>query len=373
MEVRARYTLMGLFTLLAIGVGFAFVYWLQAPGRVGQRAVYRIQFDGPVSGLLKGSSVLFNGVHVGEVTDLVLAPTNPVGVMATIAIERRAPVCADTKISIDFQGLTGAPVISLSGGSSSLPALTSLKDEPPVLLADKTAGQGMSQTANEVLRHIDTMVNDNAAPLRSAIANIDTFAGTLAKNSAKVDGIVAGLERLTGGGAKAQSRVYDLIAAQSVPGLKNLPTGQLLVAEPTALSIFDSDKLIVRAGAVHAPALEGAQWPDVLPKVLQARILQSFENAQYLLVLGRAPEGTRTDFQLLIDIRSFQMLTQPSLSAEVELSAKIIGQDGRIVSARIFRGSMPVETLDAPSSAKALSDAFVAVSTDVVLWVCATI
>ena len=73
MEIRARYTLIGLFTLFAFGAAFAFVYWLNHAGGLSQQALYRARFENTVSGLLKGSAVLFNGVRVGEVVALELA------------------------------------------------------------------------------------------------------------------------------------------------------------------------------------------------------------------------------------------------------------------------------------------------------------
>ena len=104
MEIRARYVQMGAFTLAVIAAGFAFVYWLENAGGLRERTVYRIQFESPVSGLLKGSAVLFNGIRVGEVTALDLSSANPRQVLATIAIERATPVRKDTAVGIDFQG-----------------------------------------------------------------------------------------------------------------------------------------------------------------------------------------------------------------------------------------------------------------------------
>ena len=68
MEIRARYVLIGAFTLAVIAAGFGFVYWLNNAGGLRERAVYRVRFEGSVSGLLAGSAVLFNGIRVGEVT-----------------------------------------------------------------------------------------------------------------------------------------------------------------------------------------------------------------------------------------------------------------------------------------------------------------
>lgn len=374
MEIRARYTLIGAFTLAVVAAGFAFVYWLNTTAGLGQRTVYRIRYDSPVSGLLKGSAVLFNGIRVGEVSALQLDPAAPSEVTVEIAVERRAPVRADTRVGIEFQGLAGAPVVALAGGTPALPLLTSLKGEPPLLIAEKGAGLGMTQAARDVLRHIDSVVSDNAEPVRSLIANIDRFSGALARNTDRVDGIIAGLERLTGGGAKAPPRIFDLAAAKSFPGLKKRPTAQLLVLEPTALSELDSEKILVRrADPGGAPPLATAHWPDMLPKVVQARIVQSFENAQYMRALGRVSEGTRGDFQLLIDIRSFQVNAGSSAAAEIELAGRIVSAEGRVVDARMFRASVPVAQLEAEAIAKALSDAFEKVATEIVLWTCATI
>lgn len=373
MEIRARYTLIGLFTLAVIGAGFAFVYWLNTTAGLGQRVIYRIRYDSPVAGLLKGSAVLFNGIRVGEVTELHLAPDAPSDVTVEIAVERRVPMRADTKVGIDFQGLAGSPVVSLVGGTVSLPLLMPTKGEPPVLTAEKNAGLGMTQAARDVLRHIDAVVTDNSVPVRNLIANIDKFSGALARNSDRVDGIIAGLERLTGGGPKTPPRIFELAAAKAFPGLNRRPDAQLLVLEPTALSELDTEKILVRRPDWEGPPPVAAHWPDMLPKVVQARIVQSFENAHYMKALGRVPEGTRGDFRLLIDIRSFQVSGGAGSAAEVELAGKIVSAEGRVVDARMFRASTPVATLDAEVTAKALSDTFERIATEIVLWACATI
>ena len=59
---------------------------------------------------------MFNGIRVGEVTGLRLVPDNPRAVDATIAIDENTPVRADTLVSLEFQGLTGVAVVTLTGG-----------------------------------------------------------------------------------------------------------------------------------------------------------------------------------------------------------------------------------------------------------------
>jgi phospholipid/cholesterol/gamma-HCH transport system substrate-binding protein len=161
MEIRARYMQMGVFTLAVIAAGFGFVYWLNNAGGFRERAIYRVYFQTPVSGLLKGSAVLLNGIRVGEVTALELNPENPRRVQATIAVDRATPMRADTGVGLDFQGLTGVPVISLTGGTSVVP-LAAVKALPPSLVADPANTQSMSQAARDVLRRMDGVLAENA-------------------------------------------------------------------------------------------------------------------------------------------------------------------------------------------------------------------
>jgi phospholipid/cholesterol/gamma-HCH transport system substrate-binding protein len=71
----------------------------------------------------------------------------------------------------------------------------------------------MTNAARDTLRRLDTILADNSEAIHSTMANLSTFTDALARNSGKLDGIVAGLERLTGGGAaNAAQVVYDLTA-----------------------------------------------------------------------------------------------------------------------------------------------------------------
>lgn len=367
METNARYTLIGAFTLAVIAIGFAFVYWLHAIGGVGQRIAYQIRYDGPVSGLLKGSAVLFNGLRVGEVTAMRFDPATPSGVLVDIAVDKQAPVRADSAVGMDFQGLTGAPVVTIAGGSPNLPLLSANLKGTPILMADKNAGQGVTQAARDVMRNIDKVVTENAEPFKNLIANLDKFAGALARNSDKVDGLVSGLERLTGGGGKQVSQFYPL-TAPTIAINGPLPTTQLQVAEPTALSMLDTDKIVLIGAPSGKPVFDNGQWPDLLPKVVQARLVETFENARFPNVVGRVPDAGKSDFQLTIEIRHFEV-SAPKGSADVELAAKLFGTEGKLVASKSFRASSPTGSLDVKEGAKALDATFGGVAGEIVKWV----
>jgi phospholipid/cholesterol/gamma-HCH transport system substrate-binding protein len=310
METRAPYALIGAFVLAVIAAVFGFVYWLNNAGGLGQRTVYHVRFENSVSGLLTGAAVLFNGIRVGEVTGLSLSADDPRRVTATIAVAPSTPVRADTQAGLEFQGLTGVPVITLRGGSAGAPAQPGL-----VLVADPSSGQSMTQAARAALQRVDAVLSENATPLRETIGNINTFAGALARNSEKVDGIIAGLERMTGA-APPLPPAYDLVAPTGL-ALTTSPRGQLAVREPTAPIAYDTQKILARdKGGATAPVTRG-QWSDTLPKLVQARLIQSFENANLARSVERQADDLKAEYRLLVDIRGFQLSTGGAPTADV--------------------------------------------------------
>ena len=135
----------------------------------------------------------------------------------------------------------------------------------------------------------------------------------------------------------------------------------------------------------------------MLPKVVQSRVIQSFENAGYLRAIGRQPEGMTGDYTLLLDLRSFYVLVEPTPTAVVEIASKIVTPDGKMIDAQIFKttvplaqtsatlseptkaeeaqegGTSPTPPINASSAVAALQSAFARAATDIVLWVCKTI
>ena len=106
METKANYTLIGAFTLGIIASAFLFVFWFSGT-RDEHRNVFSVIFSGSVSGLSRGSQVLFNGLRVGEVTAIDIMESDPSRVEALISISPRAKVTSDTRARLEFQGLTG--------------------------------------------------------------------------------------------------------------------------------------------------------------------------------------------------------------------------------------------------------------------------
>jgi phospholipid/cholesterol/gamma-HCH transport system substrate-binding protein len=367
MEIRARYTIMGVFLLAVIGSVFGFIYWMNSSGGFGDRATYRIRFESSVSGLLNGAAVLFNGIRVGEVRAMRLLADNPDEVDITIAVHPDTPIRADTKVDLDFQGLTGIAAISLNGGSPDLP-LASGDGKPPVLKAQSSAGVSLVQSARDALLKLNGILEDNSTPLKELVANINNFSGALARNSDKVDGILSGLERMTGGSSgKDRDKAFDLAAPRS---FDNVPTlkGQLVIPEPTAIIQLDAQNIVFRPSKAESPLPAGPRWADNLSRLLQEKIVQSFENAGQADKVSRNADAITPEFQLLVDIRSFQIITQPSPTAEVELSAKLVDNTGHILDARVLQFTAAAKSAETPDAVAAFEEALGKALTDLVTW-----
>ena len=195
METRANFILIGAFTLGAVVAAFLFVMWIVGYGATGTHRRYQIVFNGSVSGLSTGATVLFNGLKVGEVTNLGFVKGNPSQVVADIDVTNAsAPINSDTKAQLETQGLTGSATVALIGGEKGKGELTG---NPPVIPSLPTATLADLQTkAGYVLDLANKLLVDNAQSIHETIANAQTFSMALANNSSGVDAALKGLADL---------------------------------------------------------------------------------------------------------------------------------------------------------------------------------
>jgi cholesterol transport system auxiliary component len=178
---------------------------------------------------------------------------------------------------------------------------------------------------------------------------------------------VAGCSGLPGG-SKGAPPTFDLTAPQQFPPLR-APRGQMVVPDATALGVLDSDKIVVRPTESSIAALADAQWAERLPRLIQVRTIEAFENAHRLRVVGRPSDRLAADYQLLLDIRAFEIAVAEGPVAEVVIAAKIVGErSGRIVAGRIFQAKVPTSATQGPDAIAALDAAWGKVAVELVVW-----
>jgi phospholipid/cholesterol/gamma-HCH transport system substrate-binding protein len=205
METRANYVLIGAFTLAVIAAAFGFVLWFQSLHTTKLRSPLRVVFEGPASGLRNGGSVNFNGIRIGEVITVKL--DNPRRVVALAMVENKAPIRKDTVVGLEFQGLTGVAAISLKGGEETAPPVPLDEDGVPVLTADPNALQDVTEAIRATLQNVNRLVADNQQSVKNSLHNLETFTGALARNSERIDNVMARVDGVMG---KADSLMLGL-------------------------------------------------------------------------------------------------------------------------------------------------------------------
>ena len=174
-----------------------------------------------------------------------------------------------------------------------------------------------------------------------------------------------------GGGAPPAT--YDLTAPRE--GLSSgRGRGLLVVAEPQALQALDSNRIVIRTSEGGIAYLPDAQWSDRLPKLIQTRLIQTFENGARIQAVGRPGDRLVPVAQLNSEIRSFG-IDEKTGEAVIELSVKIVNdRSGRILAGQVFTSRVPSGgSISGPVASAALDLATQALLRDVVRWVSARI
>lgn len=170
---------------------------------------------------------------------------------------------------------------------------------------------------------------------------------------------------LGGCGGGPPPATYDLSASQDKARAGRL-SGTLIVNEPTAVQPVDSDRIVIRTGAESVAYLSGAQWADRLPRLVQTRLIETFENAGLLGRVGRP--GLAASHVLMVELRRFEVDVSRN-EAIVEISAKIV-TDGaaRIVAAQIFTATAPAPATQGGQAAASLDAALGDAMRRIVVW-----
>lgn len=160
---------------------------------------------------------------------------------------------------------------------------------------------------------------------------------------------------------------YDLVAPRSFSAAPRPAPWQLVVYEPTAVHALETDRLMVRPRADQVSYYKGIAWSDRLPRLVQARLIETFQNSGAV----KAVSASVGQYALVTDLRAFQIdVSSGKAVAEIEIFAKLVNtSSGKVVATKGFSARVPATT-DAPGDAiAALNQAFTEVLQDTTTWV----
>lgn len=178
------------------------------------------------------------------------------------------------------------------------------------------------------------------------------------------------LAALLGGcGTSSNNDTYDLsgLAKTNGPSVKNR---QILIPPPTALQALDSNQIVIRVSPSAIQYLGKSQWSDKLSKMVQSKLVEAFENTGKLGGVGVPGQGLAIDYQIVTDIRSFEInAAGGQKTAVVEISEKILNdRSGTVKAQKVFRKVVPVSGGSNPDFVRAIDAAFAGVTSELVDW-----
>ncbi|MCR9127304.1 MAG: ABC-type transport auxiliary lipoprotein family protein [Rhodobacteraceae bacterium] len=189
----------------------------------------------------------------------------------------------------------------------------------------------------------------------------------------------AGLQSLT---AVTQPTDLYLLSPKSTFD-QRLPrlSDQLVIMEPTATAAVDTDRIAVQPTPLRVQYLPAARWVDRAPVIIQALLIESFENSGKVGAVGSSAVGLRADYTIVTDVREFQALVRPAtadlperLEIIVRLNVKLVFSDvDRIIGSASFERRVFATSEAAPDVVEAFDKALGGTMREAVEWSVRTI
>ena len=187
--------------------------------------------------------------------------------------------------------------------------------------------------------------------------------------------LALGLSGCASLGGSTPPDTYELGAPSSPSASRARTKVQILIPTPTATKTLDGNQIVIKPTPYTVEYLGQSQWSDRLPALVQARFVQAFENTGRLAAVGVPGQGLAIDYQVVIEIRRFEVDVANGNTAVIELSVKALNdRNGTVRATRVFSASVPVGGTDTATSegkaryVAALDAAFARTTADVVAW-----
>ncbi len=259
-----------LFVVLALIVGGWFAY------ESTRYSTYEIIVQKPVSGLVGGAPVEFNGVVVGKIAKLSFNRQDPQKLYILVSILKSTPITQGTKASVDLseiitQKYTGFPYayISLLDQGQNMQPIVTITGEtyPRIVLVQngesKPALKQLSQTLAQTHSLLEPLfAEENIESLTQLIYSLQQVASVLAAKSDKLDSILDNADKASkqvdpflqsGKGAmNTVQATMQTLQTQTLPKMYHLMNNlnnTLLMMRELASKISNNPSIMIRGEA----------------------------------------------------------------------------------------------------------------------------
>lgn len=197
---------------------------------------YTVKFEESVSGLEIGAQVKYNGVRVGQITDIRIDKSNLHRVIATLALREGTPVKADTTAVLVSMGITGLRFVELTGGtqgSSVIPPGSEIKSGQSFMGALEGKAQDIAVKIEVALHKLNTVLSEeNISNITEIVDNVASLSKNLntlvSDNSEKIGEIIENTKvasahlKSTAASASSAAENMDGMIAESRPRVREI-------------------------------------------------------------------------------------------------------------------------------------------------------
>ncbi len=167
--------------------------------------------------------------------------------------------------------------------------------------------------------------------------------------------------------AGTPSAIFDLsapiLSADAPPPRRNI---QVLVPEPTTVHALDTNRIAGRPTPSEYAYLPGAVWSDQLPKLLQARLVETLQNSGRVRAVAVPGQGLLIDDQVVLDVRAFELTSE---GAVADFAVRVMDdRNGHVIRSREFRYAVPVAGRGTGAAVAALNQAMQQAFADIANW-----
>ena len=235
MERDAHYAAVGIATVALLAALAVFTIWLARLQFNDDYDIYDIVFYGPVRGLSEGGEVHFNGIRVGEVTDLNLDPKQGDQVIARVRLNGTTPVRVTSRAQLEPQGITGLNYIQITAGTDGSALLkTQYPDNvvpviqsQPSPIAELLSGSGtvLAQTVDALNRINRVLSDDNIRSFSTTLKSIEGVTTELEARKAMLEELEKTLQSANAATQEWQGLAADLrqsVRDDAQPAIANI-------------------------------------------------------------------------------------------------------------------------------------------------------
>ncbi len=317
MESSAKYTLVGLFVVIATIIFVALLFWLTEIGGQRNTRFFTVYFrNHSLAGLQVDSAVTMKGIKVGTVTAYHISPESVEEVKVILRLGNDIPVKMDTAAILKRNLLTGLAFIDLIGSSDQSNLRVEIPEDEiyPVIPEGESELDKLADSIPAVLSQVNGMVSranavfstENISSLERSLQNVEKLTAAFANKQEEIEEMIDKMSQTTSdiSAASKSLRKFADGANGSLDSMSTEATTTLRSLNDTVKGLHEQAEII--SSSVNAVSQVLSQEITNTSQSIAAaadsisRTAESFENPKAIIAgpaestLGPGERGIRT-------------------------------------------------------------------------------